>query len=304
MKSQFIFGCVFLFAVINSSCNGSAETDETENPKTPVTVVGCSVATIEHQLDLLATSTYRSKTKVNANTGGTLIEMKLKTGDHVNKGDVIAMIQTKESLAISTSQLPDSLKQFSGKIKLTAAVSGIVTSLLHQQGDYIQDGETIAEIADANSLAFTLNVPYENHLKVSAGQHLNLQLPDGTVLSGVIGNSLYQVDATQAESFFLIPDNKTALPENLVAHVFVTDIKKENVNAIVKQAVLANETMTEFWVMKLLNDSTAIKTDVQCGIQNDSLIEIISPSFAATDRFVLKGNYGLADTALITLEKN
>lgn len=66
-----------------------------------------------------------------------------------------------------------------------------------------------------------------------------------------------------------------------------------------KSAVLSNETQTEFWVMKLMNDSTAVKVNVQMGLQNAGMIEILSPSFQPDDKIIIEGNYGLSDTAKV-----
>jgi uncharacterized NAD(P)/FAD-binding protein YdhS len=70
-----------------------------------------------------------------------------------------------------------------------------------------------------------------------------------------------------------------------------------------KSAVLANETQTEFWVMKLINDTLAVKVPVTKGIETTDRIEIISPQFAAQDRIVITGNYGLSDTAKVKIVK-
>jgi hypothetical protein len=55
--------------------------------------------------------------------------------------------------------------------------------------------------------------------------------------------------------------------------------------------------------MKLLNDSTAIRVDVTKGYENNEEIEITTPEFLPSDRVVLTGNYGLPDTARITISK-
>jgi hypothetical protein len=57
--------------------------------------------------------------------------------------------------------------------------------------------------------------------------------------------------------------------------------------------------MQHFWVMKLVNDSTAVKINVTVGLKNNETIEILEPIFASGDRILSKGNYGLADTALV-----
>jgi uncharacterized NAD(P)/FAD-binding protein YdhS len=66
---------------------------------------------------------------------------------------------------------------------------------------------------------------------------------------------------------------------------------------------LANETQTDFWVMKLINDTTAIKVPVQKGIETKNQVEILSPKFGPADKIVVTGNYGLADTAKVKIVK-
>ncbi|HAL81083.1 MAG TPA: RND transporter, partial [Mucilaginibacter sp.] len=70
-----------------------------------------------------------------------------------------------------------------------------------------------------------------------------------------------------------------------------------------KSAILANETQTAFWVMKLLNDTTAIKVPVKEGIQSGDRVEILSPKFSSQDKIVVTGNYGLTDTAKVKIVK-
>ena len=55
--------------------------------------------------------------------------------------------------------------------------------------------------------------------------------------------------------------------------------------------------------MKLIDDSTAVKVPVTKGIEMNDRVEIVEPGFSNTDRFLLTGNYGLADTAKIKIVK-
>ena len=56
--------------------------------------------------------------------------------------------------------------------------------------------------------------------------------------------------------------------------------------------------------MKLNNDSTAVKVPVKTGIETGDKVEILSPEFSLQDKILLNGNYGLADTALVTVTSN
>ncbi|MBC7400292.1 MAG: RND transporter, partial [Mucilaginibacter sp.] len=91
------------------------------------------------------------------------------------------------------------------------------------------------------------------------------------------------------------------IPENLIAKARIVKSLKPNTQSLPKSAVLANETQTEFWVMKMINANTAVKTPVKKGIETANSIEILSPKFTAQDKIITTGNYGLADTAKVKI---
>ena len=93
------------------------------------------------------------------------------------------------------------------------------------------------------------------------------------------------------------------LPENMMVKVNIIKGTQSKKQVLPKSCVLSDEMMKDFWVMKLINDSTAIKIPVTVGNKNSERIEIVSPKFEATDKIINKGNYGLPDTALVSILK-
>ena len=89
------------------------------------------------------------------------------------------------------------------------------------------------------------------------------------------------------------PQTNISLPENLLATVLLNKSTKQNAQIIAKSTMLADETMENFWVMKMINDSTAVKVSVMKGIVSENKIEIISPKFNADDKIINSGNYGV-----------
>jgi multidrug efflux pump subunit AcrA (membrane-fusion protein) len=91
----------------------------------------------------------------------------------------------------------------------------------------------------------------------------------------------------------------------LILNLIVKIPLKTLVNAVAlpKSAVITNETESEFWVMKIINDSTAVKLDIKKGIEADSLVQIKEPVLSANDRFVTEGAYGMPDTVNILIKK-
>ena len=68
------------------------------------------------------------------------------------------------------------------------------------------------------------------------------------------------------------------------------------------EAIQTNETQDEFWVMKLANDSLAVRVPITVGSQNDSLKEVVS-GVGLKDKIIVQGGYRLADSSLVSIEK-
>lgn len=72
-------------------------------------------------------------------------------------------------------------------------------------------------------------------------------------------------------------------------------------NGLPKSAVQCDETLTEHWIMRLADDSTAIKVLVNIGNSTTDSIEILSPTLSLQDRIIQTGGYGLEDKARVTV---
>ena len=107
--------------------------------------------------------------------------------------------------------------------------------------------------------------------------------------------------ASQTQSYVVKVQTNSVLPENLLATVELIKSTKPKTQVIEKSAVLTDETMENFWVMKMVNDTTAVKIQVTKGITTNTQIEILSPQFTADDKILNTGNYGLPDTAFVSI---
>ena len=152
-----------------------------------------------------------------------------------------------------------------------------------------------------NSFVFILNLPYELRQYVMNKDYVELLLPDGKKMMARISSAMPVVDSASQTQNIILKVNEKNLPINLIAKVRVIKTEKANAVSLPKQSVLSDETQTNFWVMKLIDDSTAAKVPVTKGLEINDRIEILSPKFLTSDKFLLTGNYGLADTARIKI---
>lgn len=300
----------FMALILTSlvSCQSKpAEPAEEDVPaadvQTPVTVTTVGQDALTDFTDLNARSVYLLKSFVKANINGYLRQVNVQPGKYVNRGQLLFSLETKEARSIGNSiNVLDSTFRFSGLGRIKATQSGFVSQLNHQQGDYVQDGEQLAIITDKNSFVFLMQLPYEMRAGVKERQPVDLTLPDGEKLRGEVTLSMPTVDTLSQTQGILIKVNPTHnIPENLVARARLVKTSSAHAQSLPKSAVLSNETQTEFYVMKLINPTTAVKIPVKKGIETTDRTEILSPRFAAGDKIVVTGNYGLADTARVKI---
>ncbi len=309
MIKNVVFLSIMFFVGIMFSCKNqsSDNDDEDESPKdaiTPVTITYPTRGNVSETVELNAISSFTLKTFVKANAIGYLQTSGIRLGQYVTKGQTLFTIKTKEAVALgNTINNLDSSLHFEGVTRIKSPISGYVSQLTYTAGNYVQDAEQLAEITDKSSFAFLLDLPYELKSYLQQNKNLQLHLADSTILDGYIQSALPTVDSVaQTQRFIIKVKTDKLIPENLVAKVQLVKQQVNNATLLPKAAVLSNEEQTEFWIMKLLNDSVAVKTDIKKGIESGTNIQITEPLLGDSDRIILTGNYGLSDTVKIKIE--
>ncbi|HUZ57404.1 MAG TPA: HlyD family efflux transporter periplasmic adaptor subunit [Hanamia sp.] len=301
LLAELLFG--LFVGLMMGGCNSSLPNNAggTPNVRTPVSVTTVSHMPLNDYIDLNATSTFLQQNFVKSNLNGYIQKSNIKYGDYVHAGEVLFVLKTKEASAIgnAVNQL-DSSFNFSGVNVVRAGASGYVMQLNHQAGDYVQDGEQLAVISDSKSFVFVMNVPYEDKPYVSIGKHVDVILPDAERLDGTITSYLPLIDSvSQTQSYSIKVNTQHTIPQNLIVKVKILKTSISDAQTLPRQSVLSNQTQSKYWVMKLINDSTAINVPVKTGIEKGDTIQILSPQFSKDTKILLSGNYGLSDTASV-----
>ena len=305
-KRNIVYSLSILVWIIVSAtgCNQrSAPVEDEAIVITPVTIVPVSYKPVEETIDLPAVTAFINKSIVRSTTTGTVESISVVLGDNVKKGQSIFTIRTRESSAIKNSLKVDSTFAFNGNIVIAAPKEGIISSVSHQNGDFVQEGDDLAVISDQNSLVFILDTPFEFVKYVEQNKICKIQLPDKQVIAGTLLGRLPEMDSqAQTVRYMIRPQFAGRFPSNMNAIISIIKSSRPKAAVLPKSAVLGNETQTEFWVMKLINDTTAIKVPVTKGFENNEEVEIMEPAFLKTDRIILTGSYGLPDTARIIIK--
>ncbi len=275
-------------------------------PRALVTVGPVQTDTLRDVLHLSAVSAYPAKDALRATTTGYVLAPTPVVGQLVRAGQTVFTMQTKESRTLHLDKLTgDPRLKFSGIIQIKSGRAGILATVDKLAGDYVQDGEQLGLTYDKSRFGFILDVPVTQLRYVRTGQSCRIVLPDGRVLAGRVAEVLPTADAgIQTQRYTVRPVGPVPdLPENLAVQVELDRTAPHRAATLPRGAVLTNETQTEFWVMRLLNDSTAVKVPVTVGTQAQDHIEIKTPAFGPRDRILLSGNYGLDDTAAVQVTR-
>jgi hypothetical protein len=292
---------LILIICLSSSCKNKRES--TSSPiiaKTPVNTDTPAFMDISDTIDFPAITTYFKKNVLKSSVAGVIESVSAIQGEAIAKGEQAFILRTMEASAMKNNQPGDSSLGLRGVIRIISPQDGVVSTVSHQTGDFVQAGDELAVIADKRSLVFILEVPFEMTGYIALNRYCSLLLPDNTRMTGKITAKLPEMNIQNQTVRYIVTAEKTSrLPENLIASALVVKDSRKHVQVLPRSAVLGNETQTNFWVMKMINDSMAIKVPVRKGIENNDKVEITEPLFLFSDRILISGNYGMPDTAAV-----
>lgn len=305
IKSKFFLLLPALISMFLFSCNHAVQpAEETTVVKTPVTIAPVEFKSVASTVTLPAVANYMNKSIVRATTSGIIDKILIEPGQSISSDQLLFTIRTRESMALDKKTSADSSLNFKGIINIFSHKEGVINSIAYQKGDFVQEGDELAVVSEQSSFVFILDVPIELDRYIERNRKCMITLPDNRNIDATITRKLSEMDMqSQTVRYIVKPLSSEKFPANLIASINIVKSTRERAVLLPKPAVLGNETQTEFWVMKLLNDSTAIKVIVSKGFENNEEVEITTPEFLQTDRIVLTGNYGLPDTARVTIIK-
>src|SRR5436190_1655608 len=146
---------LFLSGMVLACHTKTSDSEDDSAPaqvQTPVTVTSVSSEALTDYSELQATSSFLQDNIVKSNINGYVKSVNTRVGQHVNPGQTLFTLKTKEAESIGNAiNKLDSSFQFSGVSRVVASQDGYITSLNHQIGDYVQDGEQLAVISNSES---------------------------------------------------------------------------------------------------------------------------------------------------------
>lgn len=298
---KLLFSIILIFGLF--SCAGKkAEPEEETKTKPEVKTGSPSRQNMVDYLTFNGNTTFLSSEIIRATFSGYIEKVNKNIGDKLLPGDNIFIIRTKEASAIDSSGNLSADIKFKGSVKINAKTTGTLIKMFYHLGDYVMDGDQLAQLAAPQSLRISLNVPFKFMKVVTGSGNITVVLPDGRKLKAKIGKIIPSIDqTTQTQTIILTMNDNVDLPDNLNVTVLIPGRTTTDAVALPKSAIQTDETQNEFWVMKLVNDSIAVKIKVKKGIENPQFVQIIEPQLDLNDKFIIDGAYGLEDSTKIKI---
>jgi len=295
MRIKLITSCILVLLI--TSCSKKEAEQAEQKPIVSVRAASVKLGEIESKLTFNGKTVYLKKNMVSSPISGYVRLIAVKFGDYVKKGELLFEIQTKENKALENSNVGNA-----GLIKVFAPAQGVVNTLnTTENGAYVVEGATLCTVAENQEVLVQLNLPFEFNSLVKTGETCTLVLGEDTRFSGTIYQILPTVDdANQTQQVLIKPHYNKPLPENLNLEVELLKVRHSKSYLIPRNALMTNETQTEFWVMKVVNN-IAIKVPVKKGIENDETVEVLNSGLTTSDLVISEGAYGLNDSSAVKI---
>ena len=249
-----------------------------------------------------AVSHYLQNVNFRARTQGVVTKVFTTPGDEIKAGQPLFIIKPVELSALEKSSLSHDMGNSSDTI---FSKQNILTNLVMvQQGDYVQPGSLLASAFKKNSLVAMTYIPFSKVTSIQKNNPCTVIIPGKKPVKTFFKRQLFTADtATQTQPFIVPLPSNLHLSEGMNLQVNFKEKEITNGIFVPRDAVLSNEEESSFWIMKMANNSTAVKVPVTIGWQGEKSIQILSDDIKPSDRIVTQGAYGLPDTVTVKIVK-
>ncbi|MCX6134608.1 MAG: efflux RND transporter periplasmic adaptor subunit [Ignavibacteriales bacterium] len=267
------------------------------------------------------------KQKLFSPVAGRVISLTALEGAAVAAGEVLAVIQTKESQAaitgaevlVRSAKSPeqkaeaqktlDLAKSTENSVAIRASSSGTVSTRSISEGEFVSENAELFTVIDFSTLVFIADVPTRDLSSLSVGQRATISLQT------LAGKDLQAaVEAINPQTDFTSQTLKVRLrftgPASSLAKLVKTDMTgiarivtglHRRVFIVPKSAVLRNDETNAYSIVTFNADSLALSLPVEIVGMTDSTAAITNHGLKEGMNIITEGNYALADSTRITV---
>jgi multidrug efflux pump subunit AcrA (membrane-fusion protein) len=331
MKKMMVVWTIAI-AVIAGGCGKKAASEDEaggEHAKATVAVKSASVRKGDMEIVVRATGRVDAlrKQKLFSPVAGRVTSLTALEGVTVQSGDVLAVIQTKESQAsilgaesllrsaktdeqkAEAQRALEYAKSSENSVSVRASANGVVSTRSISEGELVAENAELFTIIDLSTLMFIADVPARDLPSLALGQQCSilLQALSGKPLSAKVEAINPQSDAmsqTVKVRLKLLQDDpakRRLLKTDMIGEVTITTGMLKGVFIVPKSALLRNDETNSYTIVTFTPDSLSISVAVEVRGMTDSTVAIGNHNLKEGMNVITEGHYALADSTRITV---
>lgn len=267
------------------------------------------------------------KEKVYAPLAGRITSLKVLEGTRVHKGDLLVVIQTRESQSailgaegmLEAARTPDQkaearrvlelARATQNAVNVLATTDGMVAARAVSEGELVSENAELFTIVDRSTIVFRAEVLLHDVPSVAAEQPATVRFQ---TLSGKAFPA--RVDALSPESdmqsqtvavrlrFDAMPESlRSLLRTEMIGTAIITTGSRAHALFVPKASLLRNDENDTYSIMTITPDSLALHIPVTVGVMTDSTAEVQGTALRKGMTVITVGAYALADSTHLTV---
>ena len=322
---------ILVASVFMNGCRQKQSEDE-GSPSSAKAVVTVKVGAVSERdaaamVEAIGKTDALRKEKSYAPIAGRIVALKALEGTEVKKGDVLAIIQTKESeatilgaesmlrSAVTAEQKSEAehtlalARSTQNSINVYAKFDGVVSTRSASEGELVAENAEIFTVVDLSTIDFLADVPLRDVSSVQRGEHASVRfqsLPDKqfpALVDAINPQTDIQSQTVKVRLRFSALNNSvlSLLRTDMIGTAQIITGVRKHALFVPKAALLRNDEDNSYSVVVLTVDSLAKLIPVAVGTSDDLIAEIRSEQLRAGMMVVTEGNYALTDSTRLSV---
>ena len=269
------------------------------------------------------------KEKLYSPIAGKIITMKVYEGTEVKRGDVVAVIQSKESNAAimgaeamaQSADTPEAkaeaerqlhlARSTQNSINVISKFDGVISARSVSEGELVAENGELMTIIDLSSIVFLADVPVRDLFSVKPGQQASIRFQSfpGREFPAIVDAINPQTDMqsqTVKTRLRLLPSRRaeaSLMRTDIVGTASIVTGIRHHSFFVPKPALLRDDENNSFSIVTLTADSLSVTIPVSVRASTDSSVEIAGTGLREGMPVITEGNYSLADSTRVTLAR-
>lgn len=327
-RQQIRLAALLTSCITLSACTHRHADDEEAGPSSAVVTVK-TAPIVRADMETVVTATGSTdairKEKILSPIAGTLISVKVLEGAVVKRGDVVAVIQPRETRAAlsgaealrRSASTPEEkaearramalARSTQNNLELRASTDGVVATRSATEGEQVAENAELLTLLDLSTLVFVADVSLSDVPALRFAERATVRfqsLPDeefGASVEAINPRTDPQTQSVRVRlRFARHHEGQLRLLRTDMSGVarIITGVHP-HVLVVPRRALIRNDETNTYTVVTTGADSLAHVIRVDLGARTDSSAEVSGAGLTSGMRVVVEGNYALADSARI-----